>query len=423
MVDYFEHNDNHLISVVVVDSGSGSTKVGLAHLRIVESADEVTHIPSEIIFNTALKIDLARDLEQHALVNEIIKSKLVQNLFTAENAPLAMCAYYADELVNINPLSAYFAPQSHSEAYVQLISAYGNKFSEAIKQSYINKITDLVKGLARADASHPTEVWLVGTAALRKADDGAFLVQALSHKINSELHYPTFFQIISQEEEGIRIFKVAALASNIPHNQLVSWDIGAASSQIVGEHMDGGYMMIKNTVASETYYSRLMTHLRAQGFKTEEQSFYPFSHADIETAHRLVAHDLQPSLEEGSQVVARLEDGSSTLVGVGSVHAAIMEYIKLNLAAEGSSYSKEQLKQAIHSLIGKSEDEVIDLIPDGAKPFARVAATNMLLVYATMAQLGVDRVEVVYGSNVSSVLQDAVLAKRSSGKTASPIIS
>ena len=66
---------------------------------------------------------------------------------------------------------------------------------------------------------------------------------------------------------------------------------------------------------------------------------------------------------------------------------------------------------------------MIDLIPDGAKPFARVAATNMLLVYATMAQLGVDRVEVVYGSNVSSVLQDAVLAKRSSGKTASPIIS
>ncbi len=72
-----------------------------------------------------------------------------------------------------------------------------------MKDFYVGKIASVVEQVAALDPTHPMEVFLIGTASLRKADDGQHLVNALEGGIQKLGIKNTYFKIISQEDEGI----------------------------------------------------------------------------------------------------------------------------------------------------------------------------------------------------------------------------
>ena len=172
--------EDNIMNIVAIDSGSGSIKLGVAHVNTT------THEISDF-HSTALAIQLAKDLENHTLMHEIKESGLIQDLYDVNNKPMDMCGFFNPDFDQNQGMLHLLRPVCSKEAYEFLESNYSNKFSEIIKELYVSKIASVVQAAAKLDPHHPTEVWLVGTAALRKLDDGHYLVDALAHKLNHEL--------------------------------------------------------------------------------------------------------------------------------------------------------------------------------------------------------------------------------------------
>ncbi len=217
-----------LVNMIVIDSGSGSIKTGFAHV------DPVTGETSQVQYNS-LAIQLAKDLERQTLIKEIEKSGLVQNLYGDKGEPLNVCQFFKP---SVSWKDFYYGSSS------AFLSNYVNKFSEAIKEMYVSQITSAVKAAIEMDPARPVQISLIGTAALRKADDAQLLVKELEQNIHDQLGVTdTYFKIISQADEGVYGFKSGIAALKVNPDHVVAWDIGGGSMQLTGLK-DGKYEVL-----------------------------------------------------------------------------------------------------------------------------------------------------------------------------------
>ncbi len=398
-LDHHSGEDN-IVNVVAIDSGSGSIKFGVAHVNTT------THEVDDIQY-THLAIQLAKDLENHTLLQEIKESGFIQNLYDAKNIPLNMCGFFNPDLDQGSEILNLFKPMSSKEANESLEGSYSNKFSETVKELYVNKIASVVKEAIKLDPDHKTEVWLVGTAALRKADDGSHLVEALSHKINDELQVDANFKIISQKDEGIYAFEGGVGALKLDANKVVSWDIGGGSMQLTGKQ-DEDYQVLGGTVASSTFKTMVMDLLvKEQIVKDVTDSIYPINSSSINKIIELGVSKLNfPADKEEWFAKKRTEEGVE-IVGVGNIHAALLGSMKDHLGHTMDSYTKEDVAKLLEVFSNKSVDQVKGLIPKGSHPFLENYVVNIMLVAATMEKYHIDTVRVADVSNVNTLLYKA----------------
>lgn len=397
-LDHHSGEDN-IVNVVAIDSGSGSIKFGVAHVNTT------THEVDDIQY-THLAIQLAKDLENHTLLQEIKESGFIQNLYDAKNIPLNMCGFFNPDLDQGSEILNLFKPMSSKEANESLEGSYSNKFSETVKELYVNKIASVVKEAIKLDPNHKTEVWLVGTAALRKADDGSHLVEALSHKINDELQVDANFKIISQKDEGIYAFEGGVGALKLDADKVVSWDIGGGSMQLTGKQ-DGDYQVLGGTVASSTFKTMVTDLLVKEEIKSASDSIYPIDSTTISKIIEMGVGKLNfPADKEEWFAQKRTEEGVEIL-GVGNIHAALLGSMKEHFNHTVDSYTKEDLTKLLEFFSNKSVEEVKKLIPIKSHPFLENYIVNMTLVAATMEKYNIDTVRVADVSNVNTLLYKA----------------
>lgn len=218
--------------VIVIDSGSGSAKLGVAvlkdgELQQIQYYNE--HMP------------MAADLELKKLVTEIRDSGKIQDVYDKDGNKLNICDLFDPNLEGVH--SPYIdVEQSSLQKHQDLQLLYGNKFSEELKEKYLNTIMKYIHALKAAEPSKQIAFWLVGTAALRKADDGMHLMNALSDKLKAEGIEEINLKIISQEEEARMAFEgVASIRGEAPLGGVI--DVGGGSQQAVRNNRSNPYQL------------------------------------------------------------------------------------------------------------------------------------------------------------------------------------
>ncbi len=379
----------NLVNMIVIDSGSGSIKTGTADVN--STTGEVGNVQYNSLF-----IQLAKDMERQTLIREIEGSGLVQNLYDTENHPLNLCQFFEPSPYS-ESIKFYYGTSS------AFLGNYVNKFSEAVKETYVSQITSAVAAAVAKDPSLPVEVSLIGTAALRKADDGQLLVNALEQNIHDQLGVTnTHFKIISQTDEGVYGFRSGISALKANPDRVVAWDIGGGSMQLTGMK-DGKHEVLEGVVASSTFQKMAMDSLG------RTDSIYPLNVAQVQDVIDLGKDRLNFGAEKEAWLGSKQSQGNVEIVGVGNIHESLLATMKQNnlLGSDAVSYSRNDLTKLVNLFTDKTSDQVKSMIPKGSEAFIENYFINAMLVKAGMEKYGIDDVKVVKVSNAQALMAES----------------
>lgn len=379
------------IIVLAVDSGSGSVKFGEAVI------DRKTGETKSVDYYGA-SMPLAKDLTELTLMHEIEQNGIIQNAYDEKGNPLHM-----SELFYASPYSKE-AVQKQNQSSKDIYDKYGNKFSEEIKEYYLNTMIDAIKKIKEANPSKKIGFRLIGTAALRKADDAPDLLGDLAQKLEEEGVTDIDLKVISQKEEGIYAFKSAKEQAS--HEKVVVLDAGGGSRQFTRENDT------KKTfdVAGDAFSSAAARDTVAGLVQLPEgQSIYPFTgnaRASID------ALKVNFNLGESEWIDQEINSGAK-VVGAGNIYNSVLSLLHHNnlKSPEDKSYTKQDVERLIDLLSNKPLEEVRKLVPSEDHAFIENILTNLMLVTATMETHNIPKIDVVKVSNSQALVSE--VAKKS----------
>ncbi|MGB4191329.1 MAG: hypothetical protein WBJ81_02115 [Rickettsiales bacterium] len=386
-------------SVLIVDSGSGSLKIAKAKINSqTGEAENVTY------FDTPMS--MATDLELHKLAEQIQKTGQIPNAVGPDGQFLNICS-----LFNPNLNQATYAPSeilngvSSKKAHDELMAKYGNKFSEEIKEQYLDLMIQNVRAIKETNPNDNIGFWLVGTAALRKADDGQLLLDTLSNRLKKEGIEDINARIITQREEGIFAFESAMQALDSKESNIVVGDAGGGSRQFVTADDGENLKVVGDTAASAASRKTLIS-----AFKIEGDSIYPFTKNKREAIEILKkTFDLQSENTEEKQWLDNKIRGDAQVVGVGNIYRSLLSTMKHNglKKPQDVEYTREDVDQLIDLLSGKSKEEVKLLIPEESHEFLENILVNTILIAATMETHEIKQIKIAEVSNAQTLLNRA----------------
>ena len=389
-----ENSDHeNFVNVVAIDSGSGSIKLATAFIN--STSHELLEMHKH-----SLDLKLSKDIEEQLSIKEIEDSGLIHNLYDSY-FPLDLCAFFKyDENQNL----ALFKENS-DEAQKFLHEVYANKFSEKIKSIYINNIYSYIESAKKANPDYPTEVWLVGTAALRKAGDGDFLIEELSKKLQEELDVTTKFRIISQKEEGIYAFEGGVDFLGLDADKTISWDIGGGSMQITGKNNSGDFQVLGGVVASSTFAPMVLDLIG----KKDADTIYPITSDQIKDSIYLGKEKISFSIDQEEWFFDKADEDGVSIIGVGNIHASILYIMQLNniIGKDITEYTYQNMMDLLSIFADKDLESVKSMILESNHSYIENIVTNMILVTATMEKYGINRVKVADVSNVNTLIYRA----------------
>jgi hypothetical protein len=377
--------------VLAVDSGSGSVKFGEAII------DRKTGETKSVDYYGA-SMPLAKDLTENGLMHEIEKNGVIQNAYDEKGNLLHM-----SELFYASPYSEE-AVQKRNQSSKEIYDKYGNKFSEEIKEHYLNTMIDAIKKIKEANPSKKIGFRLIGTAALRKADNAPELLGELAQRLEEQGVADIDLKVISQKEEGIYAFKSAK--EQVSHEKVVVLDAGGGSRQFTRENDT------KKTfdVVGDAFSSAAARDTVAGLVKLSEgQSIYPFTG---DTRASIDALKGNFNLRESEWIDQEINSGAK-VVGAGNIYNSVLSLLHHNnlKSPEDKSYTKQNVEQLIGLLSNKSLDEVKKLVPSGDHAFIENILTNLMLVTATMETHNIPKIDVVKVSNSQALVSE--VAKKS----------
>ena len=383
--------------IIAIDSGSGATKFGFAKFN--KKTNNIENI--DYAENKSIQIKLAENLENKALIKEIEETGYIQNAYNKANQPLNICEVFKPEL---NNKLSFTDNQSSLETRKHLESRYGNKFSTELKEKYLQYITSTVNDVKGMYPNHKIEVHLVGTAALRKADDGQYLLKELEKNLNKEPNIKTNIKIISQEDEGIYAFEGAVKEGKFDPEKVISWDIGGGSMQITGKK-NKGYKVLGGTVASSTF-KPMVTELLG---KDPVNSIYPLNSEEIQKSIALAKEKISFNVDD-EKWLNKKKSKIDHIVGVGNIHSSLLRIMQKNeiIPSTQTTYTSKELGELINLFSNKNANEIEKLVLTKDVPFTENLLTNMILVKASMEKYNINSVKVIPVSNTNTVISKAI---------------
>lgn len=244
----------------------------------------------------------------------------------------------------------------------------------------------------------------VATAAFRAANNGAEVASFFEEKLDIPVN------IISQEDEGkLAYFSAASQKEGEDTSLPIVWDIGGGSMQLTFKDCADQFHIMGGTVASETFKSMVKEEVLHIGLNDSPN---PMNANQVEAAMALAKTHLTFDKLPTEIIKDQIAHGTP-VIAVGSVHNfGIQPFAKLAGLNDGHYYTKDDLNHAIQLLTDKTDEEIMKIGNLGDPKFAQNHLTNLILVYAMMDVMGIDKVQTVKVSNVEGIMVQNMAAAR-----------
>lgn len=228
----------------------------------------------------------------------------------------------------------------------------------------------------------PKKSYGVATSVFRKAKNGTEVIKGFSKKLGVKL------DVISQKDEALLGYLAAKSQIKGKESDVIVWDIGGGSMQIIDLDERGNPQIYFGELASVTFKNMFMEVIQ---MKNMEQGISPNPILDKREQGIALARTYA-RLHVPVAIKSKLKD--HTVVGIGGVHS---QSIKNQLQLKEMKYTLSELEQASKTQVLKSDKELVG-------DYKVTDVTNLLLVQGFMEGLGVNEVNVINASLLQGVL-------------------
>lgn len=316
-------------------------------------------------------------------------------------------------MVNTDTLTidSVFSEGSFPIAYREdLYKSDNNTFSDFIQELGLEALQNakfkIQQDYAASEFQNYGDIqhFAVATAAFRAADNGAMVADFFHEKLDLPVN------IISQEEEAkLAYFSAASQKEGDDTSLPIVWDIGGGSMQMTFKDASDHFHVMGGTVASQTFQSLVSE----QVMNLEPTvSPNPMNAEQVDAAIAL-AKDKLTFDHLPTDIIKNQIDHGAQVIAVGSVHNFVVQPLT-HLAGlnDGHYYTKEDLHQAIALLTDKTDEEIMKINNLHDAKFAQNHLTNLILVYAMMENMGIEKVHTAKVSNVQGIMVQNIAMKK-----------
>ena len=232
-----------------------------------------------------------------------------------------------------------------------------------------------------------THVKAVATEAFRKAHNGREFAQIVQEKTGIPL------SVISQEDEGMIAFYSAVSSSHTDPDNLLIWDIGTGSFQIIAENgpdheIDHELAIYMRSMGSVPFKNYIIQEIQGKDLSVVK-SPNPMSQEDWEKADALarnMGRHALPYIKDKVKIV----EGS--IVGIGRLFANSVKPMGID-----GQITRDDLRTFIRNSLEKTDEELGD-------PFANVNISNAILVLGVMKALHIHEINIIETTSTKGIL-------------------
>lgn len=267
---------------------------------------------------------------------------------------------------------------------VLLKDAVQISFNEALAKSVNDRLSDEIisdgetkigKLLEKARSFKPKKEAAVATSVFRKASNGKEIIKSYSRKFKMK------FEIISQHEEAMLGYLSAY--SSVPESlkagkEVVAWDIGGGSMQILYINKKKEILSYLGDLASVTYKNMV---LEALELKNPEVITSPNPTAPVK-AQAIGLSRSYAKIHVPAEIKKVVKD--ALILGVGGVHGISI----LNQTGLKDAYTQDDLRATINRLSVKEDKDLVG-------EYKATDVTNLMLVLGFMEGLEINKVNIV----------------------------
>lgn len=255
--------------------------------------------------------------------------------------------------------------------------------TETLSQSIMDEGELKIKSLVdKAKEVGATDIVGVATSASRTATNGISFIKKLTESLKIKL------KILTQREEGIVGYYAAKTKVDYPEENLVVWDIGGGSQQMVYKKGDD-FSVYEGKLASVSFKNHLVKDIQKRKGSTPNpitQKYYKKSLHDV----RVVAKFSVPQ-----DFKLRYLDPKTIVVGIGGVHNySVGSQVGTRM---GESYSLNNLRSVSIKNVMKKDKDI-------KSEYRETEVSNLILVQGFMEELGITKVLIHEASLADGVL-------------------
>jgi exopolyphosphatase/guanosine-5'-triphosphate,3'-diphosphate pyrophosphatase len=180
-------------------------------------------------------------------------------------------------------------------------------FSEEVREDGLDSLRNLLEKALKQNA---TRFAGVATSAFRKSKNGHEFLAEVEKKLGIKA------KVISQEQEALIGFKGAEKMTMLPKAQIVLWDIGGGSQQIIFLNEKDEPTIYFGTLASVSFKNYIISTLQKKDFNTV-QTPNPIGDKTTKAASKYVektSHAIVPK-----EIQERIKNRDVQVIGIGGV--------------------------------------------------------------------------------------------------------
>ncbi len=198
-------------------------------------------------------------------------------------------------------------------------------------------------------------------------------------------------KLIDQDQEAVLGYLAATAALTDRPENIVVWDIGGASMQMILRKKDKEFLIYRGKIASVSFKERILTQIQQQ--KPEKHlSPNPIGRENLKKAIEMASAAAGDVPEKIKKVI---NEPDTVILGIGGVHN---ESIRKQLKS-GARYTQEEIMNAVNMRIGLNDKDI-------GGHYADTEISNLILVLGFMERLGIKEVMPVNVNLADGVLID-----------------
>ncbi|MEE9913832.1 MAG: hypothetical protein K4571_19150 [Deltaproteobacteria bacterium] len=240
--------------------------------------------------------------------------------------------------------------------------------SRAIQDKGIEHLRTLKK-LAQAEGTQRFAG--TATAAFRDADNAAEFLAEIKDQTGISI------RLISQHEEAILGYQAAAAHVKDPSEDMVVWDIGGKSMQMIVKDRNQNYRIYRGPLASISFKNQLLEeiHHRSAGGQASPN---PIGSQNLNAALGIARNSAADVPDEIKRTICR----AGAIIGIGGVHNQSVR----KQTGQISAYRREDLMRVVQDKIELTDAQI-------GGPYAETDVSNLILVLGFMQKLDIEEVQ------------------------------
>lgn len=261
-----------------------------------------------------------------------------------------------------------------------------NTRNQILSRDIQNKGLDELHTLKKeALTQNPQNFAGVATAAFRQADNTPKYLAEIKEKTGISI------KLISQDEEAILGYKAAlAHSKNLPGNMVV-WDIGGNSMQMIMKDGSQNYRIYRGHMASISFKNQILEKIHRQS-AGGHASPNPIGGKNLAATLELA---MNAASDVPDEIKKSIRQAGTTIIGIGGVHNQSIRKQVENHAA----YGRDDLLKVLRDKLELTDTQI-------GGHYADTDISNLIMVLGFMKKLDIEEVHLMDVNLTDGILID-----------------